>query len=154
MYATDNENCCPVYLLKLLVSKTIQNATNLFNQYMKEILHHPDIWYSAKPLQKCIFRKFLGEICIAAGVEHRYLTVYRPPQSLTLMFEARHIMFMLRHRNYSTLRSYNRSLSWKQNECISFTLSLVASASSSSRSTIVALLLPSTRFSNLPPRTP
>lgn len=34
MYATDNENCCHVYLLKLLISKTDSNATNLFNQYI------------------------------------------------------------------------------------------------------------------------
>lgn len=34
MYATDNENCCHVYLLKLLMSKTDSNATNLFNQYI------------------------------------------------------------------------------------------------------------------------
>lgn len=113
MYATDNENCCPVDLQKLFISKT-KNATNLFNQYIKDRLLDPDVWYSAKPLQK---RTFSREIYIAVGT---LPTVYEPLQSLTL------IIMDLRHAILCSCRTtgirVNRSLSSNQKKCISSTL--------------------------------
>lgn len=79
-----------------------------------------DKWFSAKPIAKHTFVNFLKQICIAAGVKittHR--TAWELHQSLTLTvndsgFEARRVMFMNNHKNESSLRSYNRSVSSNQ----------------------------------------
>jgi hypothetical protein len=36
MYATDDPDCCPVELLRLLINKTDATATSLFNQYYRD----------------------------------------------------------------------------------------------------------------------
>lgn len=69
MYATGDKNCCPVELLQLLINKTDENATSLFNQYYRDVLMDADKWFSAKPLAKRTFANFLKEICITAGVK-------------------------------------------------------------------------------------
>lgn len=91
-----------------------------------------DKWFSAKPLAKRTFANFLKEICIAAGVKKTTQHCLRAT-SITYLndsgFEARHIMFMSNHKNESSLRSYNRSVSSNQKKSLSSTLSSMASAS-------------------------
>lgn len=159
MYATGDEKCCPVYLLKLLLTKTDQNATNLFNKYVRDRILNPGIWFSARPLHKRTFSKFIGEICAAAGVEHKYTPQCLRVTARTYLnlpeFEARHLLFMSNHRNESSLKTDNRSLSSHQKKCISSTLSSMVPASSSSPSTIVYVAIPSslTSFTSLPSHT-
>lgn len=133
MYATGDKNCCPVELLQLLINKTDKNATSLFNQYFRDVLMDADKWFSAKPLAKRTFANFLKEICIAAGVKKNYTPHCLRATSITYLndsgFEARHIMFMSNHKNESSLRSYNRSVSSNQKKSLSSTLSSMASAS-------------------------
>ncbi|XP_052688916.1 histone-lysine N-methyltransferase SETDB1-B-like isoform X2 [Crassostrea angulata] len=159
MYATGDEKSCPVYLLKLLLTKTDQNATNLFNKYVRDRILNPGIWFSARPLHKRTFSKFIGEICAAAGVERKYTPQCLQVTARTYLnlpkFEARHLLFMSNHRNESSLKTYNRSLSSHQKKCTSSNLSPMAPASSSSPSTIVYVAIPSapTSFSSLPSQT-
>ena len=87
------------------------------------------------PLSKRTFASFLGEICTAAGVQKKYTPHCLRATAVTYLndsgFEARHIVFMNNHKNESSLRSYNRSMSSNQKKSLSKTLSSMASASRS-----------------------
>nr|XP_022306586.1 uncharacterized protein LOC111112973 [Crassostrea virginica] len=135
MYATNDPSCCPVELLTLLIEKTDKNASFLFNQYFRDSAIDADKWFAAKPLSKRTFASFLGEICTAAGVQKKYTPHCLRATAITYLndsgFEARHIMFMSNHKNESSLRSYNRSVSSNQKKSLSKTLSSMASASRS-----------------------
>ena len=115
--------------------KPDKNASFLFNQYFRDSSIDADKWFAAKPLSNRTFASFLGEICTAARVQKKYTPHCLRATAVTYLnysgFEARHIMFMSNHKNKSSLRSYNRSMSSNQKKSLSKTLSSMASASRS-----------------------
>jgi site-specific recombinase XerD len=109
MYATHDPKCCPVEILRLLIEKTDSNASHLFNHYYKDRNINADKWFTAKPLSKRTYANFLGEICIASGVQKKYSPHCLRATAIIYLndsgFEARHIMFMIsNHKNESSLQ--------------------------------------------------
>ena len=131
MYATGGD-LCPVAMLQLLIKKTDPNAQMLFNHFINEACQSPDrtmIWYTTKPLAKRTFASFMPDICKRAHVKKYTAHCLRATaiQSMNdVGHEARHIMFMSGHRNESSIRSYNRSVSTVQKKHLSHTLAATA----------------------------
>lgn len=131
MYATGG-TICPVKMLRLLINKTHKNAESLFNQYNKETLCNPrdnEIWYTPKPLAKRSYLHFLSDICKASRVETMYTPHCLRATAIQHLndegYEARHIMFMSNHKNESSLRSYNRTVSTFQKKSLSTSLAAI-----------------------------
>lgn len=71
-----------------------------------------DKWYVVKLFFKCIFSKFLNEICKVVSVEINYI-FYCFRVIVIIYFsdfgyESRYIMFMLNYKSESLLKFYNR----------------------------------------------
>ncbi|XP_062590519.1 uncharacterized protein LOC134252097 [Saccostrea cucullata] len=120
MYTTGSETC-PIKMLKLLINKTDDTATHLFNQYNKAVFEFPSItsiWFVNKPLTKRTLTNFMSEICKLAQTSKIYTPHCLRATAMQHMnnagHETRHIMFMSGHRNESSIRSYNRHCSTQQ----------------------------------------
>lgn len=62
---------CPVKMLKLLIEKTDESATSLFNKYTNDAVSLPDSTskrFVNAPLQKRTFSNFMKDISKAAGL--------------------------------------------------------------------------------------
>lgn len=131
MYATGGQNC-PVALLKLLISKTDPNATQIFNQYRKEAVQYPltqDVWFTDSGLSKRTFSNFLRDMCKAAGVTKRYTPHCLRTTAIRHLreqgFDRGDITFMSQHKSESSLKSYTMFASTKQKKSLSSTLSSI-----------------------------
>lgn len=121
MYAVPESLNCHVKKVRLLLSKSNQHATNLFNACVKDALISPsscDTWYSAKPLQKQSFSGFMRDICKSAECQNSYTPHFLRATAISSMndagSQARHIMFMSGHRFQASMKTYNRNISVDQ----------------------------------------
>jgi len=137
MYATQTDTC-PVAALRLLLERTDQSATSLFNHCSKPAMLSPQntsIWYTDHPVKPYQFTRLMGDICKNSQCSQTYTSHCLRATAIQALndagFELRHIMYMSGHRNESSVRSYNRECSDKQKETLSKALSAVASPSNS-----------------------
>lgn len=153
MYATGTPNC-PLAMLRLLITKTDPAATMLFNQYNAEAVTLPRStahWFTAKPLSKRTFSSFMPDISKWANTS-RYTAHCLRATAIQYLndagHETRHIMFLSGHRNESSIRSYNRSVSSLQKKSLSSTLSAIAvGRAPTSQSTVPAVMSPQNQLS-------
>jgi hypothetical protein len=131
MYATGAAGC-PVKMLKLLIRKTDDSASSLFNRYTKEAVSLPKSsseWYLDAPLSKRTFSNFMKDISKAAGLSRHYTGHCLRTTAIQHLndegYEAYDIRYMSDHKNEKSLRWYNREISSTQKKNLSSALSKI-----------------------------
>lgn len=112
LYAVPKCPTCPVKML--LLTKTDQHAIIVC---VKDALISPSSWHMVlwQASQKQSFRGSIWDICKSVKCQISYTLNCLRATAISFIndagFQARHIMFMSRHRCKASLKTYNRNMS-------------------------------------------
>ncbi|XP_062621664.1 uncharacterized protein LOC134283231 [Saccostrea cucullata] len=129
MYTTD-EVACPVKMLKLLIAKTDNGASALFNNHRKDSMCLPrsmNKWYRAAPLTQGTMSRFMKDISRGAGLSRDYSGQSLRDTAIQHLtdegFEAEDILYMTGYKNRKSLMSNHRRISSSLKRSLSCSLS-------------------------------
>ncbi|XP_061191035.1 uncharacterized protein LOC133199206 [Saccostrea echinata] len=129
MYAT-HEDTCPVKMLKLLIDKTDDCASALFNNYRKDAMFLPrstSKWYKDAPLTQRTITDFMKDISKAADLSRIYTGQCLRATAIQHLtdegFEGEDIVYMTGYKNGKSLKSNNKKISASQKRNLSCSLS-------------------------------
>ncbi|XP_061190313.1 uncharacterized protein LOC133198205 [Saccostrea echinata] len=129
MYAT-HKDTCPVKMLKLLIDKTDNCASALFNNYRKDAVCLPrstSKWYKDAPLTRRTITDFMKDISKGADLSRIYSGQCLRATAIQHLtdegFNEEDIMSMTGYKNGKSLKSNSRKLSSSQKKNLSCSLS-------------------------------
>jgi len=126
MYAQPADPKCPVYSLKLYLSKLNPKCDYLFQFPRMKWVQTSDIWYDNKPVGKNTLASMMKTISSKAELSHEYTNHCLRATTATALsdagFQDRNIIAVTGHHNVESLKSYVRGPNMEQRKALSTAL--------------------------------